>query len=625
MKYTLLAIILLLSFQLSAQDKDAELLSKIESFNSKVQQTEKGERLRWMDSLATTIYDNNFYSNPKFKYDSIAKQTIKYAIDLDSLNKGAEHVANLIWYNNYIIRKPKEGILLFDTYINGFSTIENNHALARQYLYIADSYRAIRNVDKLLECYIKVKEYSQKSGNDRYLGLSNQRIGQEESKKGKFSEASMSYKTAIDLFIKIKDTNNIISVKHDLANLYSKNAFFPEAIKERNEAIELAKNSSDPSSSLTPLYLNISQDYLELGNSNKQIEYLKAALDALNKSKESDYYKPSILATLSNAYADRDSLDIAEAYFKELETLYLKDVNRYRLEYLNAKKSLAYVKGNYKEALKDNKAYLEIQQKRKNIYGIMNVEKTLSEVYNAMGENTNSNIHLVNHYAIKDSISSVQNVKSLAYYQTLYETEKLDLEIVKQNADIKQLESDKIIANGKKNIRYTILIGALLLMAGLTYFLLERAKRKRKTIAEQLTRSKQDLSDFTKQLLVKSKEQDLLKKEFDTLKSLYGEKEELIDLQELANSKILTNDDWDSFKAKFANVHTHFFINFKNRGFKFSDAEERLLSLEKLSIKTNEIANMLGISPDSVHTARYRLRKKLNIPKETSILDFLES
>ena len=624
MKYIPLTILLLFCFQLLAQDKEAEIQSKIDVFNSKVQHTEKGERLRWMDSLATTIYDEQFFGNPKFKYDSIAKQTIKYAIDLDSLNKGAEHVANLIWYNNYIIRKPKESILLFDTYINGFSTIENNHALARQYLYIADSYRAIRNVDKLLECYIKVKEYSQKSGNDRYLGLSNQYIGQEESKKGKFSEASMSYKTAIDLFIKIKDTNNIISVKHSLANLYSKNAFFPEAIKERNEAIELAKNSSDLSS-LIGLYTNISQDYLELGNSNKQIEYLKAAFDALNMSKDGDYYKPGLLATLSNAYADRDSLDLAEVYFKKLETLYLKDVSKNRLDYLNAKKSLAYAKGNYKESLKDNKVYLEIQQKRKNIYSIMNVEKTLSEVYNAMGDRTNSNIHLVNHYAIKDSISSVQNVKSLAYYQTLYETEKRDLEIIKQDADIKQLESDKEIAKSKQRTLYTILISSLILMAGLTYFLLERAKRKRKTIAEQLTRSKQDLSDFTKQLLVKSKEQDLLKKEFDTLKSLYGEKEELIDLQELANSKILTNDDWDSFKAKFANVHTHFFINFKNRGFKFSDAEERLLSLEKLSIKTNEIANMLGISPDSVHTARYRLRKKLNIPKETSILDFLES
>jgi DNA-binding CsgD family transcriptional regulator len=153
--------------------------------------------------------------------------------------------------------------------------------------------------------------------------------------------------------------------------------------------------------------------------------------------------------------------------------------------------------------------------------------------------------------------------------------------------------------------------------------LLERAKRKRKIIAEQLMRSKKELNDFTQQLLVKSNEQDVLKKEFNSLKSLYGEKEELVELQELADSKILTNEDWDNFKLKFKNVYAHFFINFKNKGFKFSDSEERLVALEKLSLKTNEIANMLGISPDSVHTARYRLRKKLNIPKNIDLIEFL--
>jgi hypothetical protein len=34
-----------------AQNPDAALQSKLDIFNSKVQQTEKGERLRWMDSL----------------------------------------------------------------------------------------------------------------------------------------------------------------------------------------------------------------------------------------------------------------------------------------------------------------------------------------------------------------------------------------------------------------------------------------------------------------------------------------------------------------------------------------------------------------------------------------------
>jgi DNA-binding CsgD family transcriptional regulator len=626
MKRIIFLITLCFGSQLSAQNKDADIQSKLDIFNSKIQQTEKGERLRWMDSLTTTIYDNSVINNPKFKYDSIARQTIKYAIGLDSIGKAAEHVANLIWYNNYVIKIPKEGILLFNTYIDDFRTIENYHTLARLYLYTADSYEATGDANKPLECYIKVKEYSQKSGNDNYLALSNQFIGLEESNLGKFSEASISYKTAIGLYIKVKDTASIINTKNSLANLYSVNAFHEEALIERNEAIELAKNGIT-SIGLVALYNGASQDYKITGNPEKQIEYLKVGLDLLKTMPTRPrvaYEKLKLLADLSNAYVDSDSLERAEQTFKVLEALYIKDESgRNRRDYINARKTLAYAKGNYQEALEYSNVYLEIQTERKNIVGIMNAEKSLSEVFKALGNTSNSNTHLLNHYRIKDSISSVQNVKSLAYYQTLYETEKRDLEIIKQGLEIKQLESDKVIESGKKNIRYTILISSLLLMAGVTYYLLERAKRKRKIIAEKLMRSKKELNDFTQQLLVKSKEQDVLKKEFNSLKSLYGEKEELVELQELADSKILTNEDWDNFKLKFKSVYAHFFINFKNNGFKFSDSEERLVALEKLSLKTNEIANMLGISPDSVHTARYRLRKKLNIPKNIDIIEFL--
>jgi tetratricopeptide (TPR) repeat protein/DNA-binding CsgD family transcriptional regulator len=624
MKLITLVIFLIFGFQIAAQD--AELQSKIDIFNSKIQQTEKGERLRWMDSLSATIYLNGLYNNSKFKYDSITRQTIKYAIALDSLDMAADHVADLLWYNTYGVRKPEEGILLFNTYINDFKTIENNHTLARLYFYVGVSYEATGDLEKPLECYIKVKDYSIKSGNDSYLGLANQYIGHEESNLGKFSEASISYKTAIGLFIKVKDTTSIINTKNSLANLYSVNAFHEEALIERNEAIELAKNGIT-SIGLVALYNGASQDYKITGNPEKQIEYLKVGLDLLKTMPTRPrvaYEKLKLLADLSNAYVDSDSLERAEQTFKVLEALYIKDESgRNRRDYINARKTLAYAKGNYQEALEYSNVYLEIQTERKNIVGIMNAEKSLSEVFKALGNTSNSNTHLLNHYRIKDSISSVQNVKSLAYYQTLYETEKRDLEIIKQGLEIKQLESDKVIESGKKNIRYTILISSLLLMAGVTYYLLERAKRKRKIIAEKLMRSKKELNDFTQQLLVKSKEQDVLKKEFNSLKSLYGEKEELVELQELADSKILTNEDWDNFKLKFKSVYAHFFINFKNNGFKFSDSEERLVALEKLSLKTNEIANMLGISPDSVHTARYRLRKKLNIPKNIDIIEFL--
>lgn len=56
-----------------------------------------------------------------------------------------------------------------------------------------------------------------------------------------------------------------------------------------------------------------------------------------------------------------------------------------------------------------------------------------------------------------------------------------------------------------------------------------------------------------------------------------------------------------------------------------TNSEERLLALEKLNLKTPEIANILGVSTDSVVKNRYRLRKKLGISRETSITAFVEA
>jgi S-adenosylmethionine:diacylglycerol 3-amino-3-carboxypropyl transferase len=79
MKCIIFLITLCFGVQLSAQNQDADIQSKIDFFNSKIQQTEKGERLQWLDSLNSTVLDKT-----EFKYDSIARVVIDYAIELDS-------------------------------------------------------------------------------------------------------------------------------------------------------------------------------------------------------------------------------------------------------------------------------------------------------------------------------------------------------------------------------------------------------------------------------------------------------------------------------------------------------------------------------------------------------------
>ena len=58
MKHIFLAIVVLFVFQLSAQDQGTELQSKIDILNLKIEQSQNGERLKWMDSLTKVVSNN---------------------------------------------------------------------------------------------------------------------------------------------------------------------------------------------------------------------------------------------------------------------------------------------------------------------------------------------------------------------------------------------------------------------------------------------------------------------------------------------------------------------------------------------------------------------------------------
>ncbi|WP_422107539.1 hypothetical protein [Winogradskyella sp.] len=142
--------------------------------------------------------------------------------------------------------------------------------------------------------------------------------------------------------------------------------------------------------------------------------------------------------------------------------------------------------------------------------------------------------------------------------------------------------------------------------------------------SEQIAANEEDLTNYTQQLLAKSQEQEALTKEMEMLRSDIDAQSTIPILQELASSKILTSEDWQNFKYKFSLVYPDFFKNITEKGFRPTTIKERLLSFEKLKLDSKEIANILEISFESIMQSRYRLRKKWEIPKEISVLEFLK-
>jgi ligand-binding sensor domain-containing protein/DNA-binding CsgD family transcriptional regulator len=83
------------------------------------------------------------------------------------------------------------------------------------------------------------------------------------------------------------------------------------------------------------------------------------------------------------------------------------------------------------------------------------------------------------------------------------------------------------------------------------------------------------------------------------------------------------DQDWEQFSFHFDRVHGDFLTSLKNKFANLTPIELKLCAYLRMNLSTKEMAQLMNISVRGVEVSRYRLRKKLNIPTEINLADFL--
>lgn len=148
--------------------------------------------------------------------------------------------------------------------------------------------------------------------------------------------------------------------------------------------------------------------------------------------------------------------------------------------------------------------------------------------------------------------------------------------------------------------------------------------RNEKLESEILLKTK-ELADTSIQLVERS---DALVKVKEELQKMYRNTNENHDIKKALhwlNDIEKNNTSWEKFASHFDEINNNFLKNLKSSFPKLTNTDLKVCAYLQLNLSSKEISQLTNISVRGVEISRYRLRKKLGLPSDQSIAEFLEN
>ena len=141
-------------------------------------------------------------------------------------------------------------------------------------------------------------------------------------------------------------------------------------------------------------------------------------------------------------------------------------------------------------------------------------------------------------------------------------------------------------------------------------------------------RLEQDMASKNRELAVSTmsliKKNEFLSSLKDKLKDS-GESTKVKSVIKTIDKDISEEDNWKFFKKAFSNADKDFFKKVKAKHPDLTSNDLKLCAYLRLNLSSKEIAPLLNISVKSVEIKRYRLRKKMDLDRETNLTDYILS
>jgi tetratricopeptide (TPR) repeat protein len=428
-------------------------------------------------------------------------------------------------------------------------------------------------------------------------------------------------------------------------------------------AIMYAKNSVDLydqlSYDISPyMYQFLAETLFSVGEYKECIEYAKKALTGWQRSSQADkfgaitcsntvglgyqrqqkYDSALLFYSQSLTMAERENIPVwtgivsgnmAQIYYqqKHYEIAYPLFIKDYRISrdsgvYDNAANSLQWASrtslalGRKERALAEVRESFRLLKLLPDVKYLRNAYFTAMQLFRAMSSYDSAFYYSNLYGTLNDSLERAKASNSLAITRA-----KLS-DMASQYTNQK-LNGQKRTARTVRNIVITfIVIFSFFILLNVTRSRKETKLAKQKAEQEKLLREQEVASARDQLTMVNtdmSEKNGLIEKLEEQLRGNEATAEYQAILSEITRLTILTETDWSQFKSIFETIYPGFFIKLTNKFPEITAAEQRMAVLTRLHLNSRQIASMLGISVDSVHKSRQRLRQRLKVGAETNL------
>ncbi len=467
--------------------------------------------------------------------------------------------------------------------------LKDQHLLPSVYVEYGHLYYQRLNLSKALEYYHKALDYSERWGNNAGKIDVLKRIGEVYYHLNDFGKT-------LDCIEKIKTINLINDDRRGLAFTYSwkgnvlmNTGQYEASLQAYSQSIKIS-NAINDEVSLAEDYANVAVIYQTLSDFKQALQYhqqCKLLADKHNNQFLRMLYFKDMGMLIQNA---PDSI---------LSDLRIDPSRRFQtsIDYETHALNLAFALGDVPQ-----KTY---------------IWSLLINAYQESGNYKEAYTTLLNYIAVRDSMAGQDAKAEIARKEAHYAFEKERL--------ITKAEHEK------DQMRLAIAVAVILILAFIGYALYY-ITRLRKNKEYQLYVAQQQVAQLEKERA----EAELLKAQADIqlfLKNIHDKNliietisEELKELKNaphpvafdlnhslsaLREKSILTNDDWLEFLNSFNKLYPDFTIIIKEQYPSITASELRYLMLSKLGLAHKEMAQILGVTSDSVRVTWNRTRNKL--------------